>query len=512
NPAVRLNQSRSDSTKLGAAHNWVRERARETARQVMEAKRQITRQTRALIERAAKYNPIPHIKAAVKPLMAVGVAIVTASANLPAMVVSVASNVIVDVAQNVDAIRKAVVDSVGSVVETVKNVGWDDVWEGVKTVGNFVGEVTGFNDIKRCVTEGDMESCAWAVATVAGLALGGVGAGFVRAARAGRMVSKAAKYTDDVAKVANKIENTVDRVESAAQCVSTAAEVASLASGNSFVAGTEVVMADGTRKPIEKVEEGDEVLATDPTTGRTTKQKVTATIVGEGEKQLVRLTVDTDGPAGSATDDITATQGHPFWSPSLKKWLKAGELKPGQWLQTGSGTWVQVEAVSAWTQHAAVYNLTVDTAHTYYVAAGATSVLVHNENSRKNPLYCPLSAYTDLRRMGPGKNEGAASALWTPSGNVYFDVSRRRTDMEKMNLPLVLRRVVQQTEHHGGCAEIGCIAQALEAGEQIRGSQSLAMLRKPFDHDRYRDLLPGCGSCQQVMSRLKITDTYSGEG
>ncbi|WP_229911038.1 polymorphic toxin type 27 domain-containing protein, partial [Streptomyces aurantiogriseus] len=51
---------------------------------------------------------------------------------------------------------------------------------------------------------------------------------------------------------------------------------------------------------------------------------------------------------------------------------------PGQWLQTGSGTWVQVDAVSAWTQQAAVYNLTVDTAHTYYVAAGNAPVLVHN--------------------------------------------------------------------------------------------------------------------------------------
>ncbi|CAM5419511.1 hypothetical protein SAURM35S_08774 [Streptomyces aurantiogriseus] len=111
-------------------------------------------------------------------------------------------------------------------------------------------------------------------------------------------------------------------------------------------------MADGSRKPIEQVKEGDEVLATDPTTAKTSKQKV--------------------------TDTITATTGHPFWVPDLKKWLQAGELKPGQWLQTGSGTWVQVDAVSAWTQQAAVYNLTVDTAHTYYVVVGAATVLVHN--------------------------------------------------------------------------------------------------------------------------------------
>jgi hypothetical protein len=106
-----------------------------------------------------------------------------------------------------------------------------------------------------------MEACAWAAATVGGVLLGGAGAAAVRAAKAGRMASKAAKYADDIAKAADKIETAVE-------CTSTAMD---LASANSFVPGTEVVMADGTRKPIEQVEEGDEVLATDPTTGKTSK-------------------------------------------------------------------------------------------------------------------------------------------------------------------------------------------------------------------------------------------------
>jgi hypothetical protein len=93
-------------------------------------------------------------------------------------------------------------------------------------------------------------------------------------------------------------------------------DLASMASANSFVPGTEVVMADGSRKPIEQVEVGDEVLATDPTTGKTSKQKVTDTIEGKGEKKLVKLTVDTDGDKGEATDTITATAGHPFWVPA----------------------------------------------------------------------------------------------------------------------------------------------------------------------------------------------------
>ena len=53
---------------------------------------------------------------------------------------------------------------------------------------------------------------------------------------------------------------------------------------NSFVPGTKVVMADGSSKPIEEVELGDYVLATDPETGQTVSRKVVATVTGEGKR------------------------------------------------------------------------------------------------------------------------------------------------------------------------------------------------------------------------------------
>ncbi|MFD4789672.1 hypothetical protein ACFWN1_21950 [Streptomyces sp. NPDC058459] len=53
---------------------------------------------------------------------------------------------------------------------------------------------------------------------------------------------------------------------------------------NSFVPGTEVLMADGTARSIEEVKTGDKILATDPKTGRTTVKTVTAQIpAGVGE-------------------------------------------------------------------------------------------------------------------------------------------------------------------------------------------------------------------------------------
>ncbi|WAX77181.1 HINT domain-containing protein [Streptomyces sp. KMM 9044] len=148
-------------------------------------------------------------------------------------------------------------------------------------------------------------------------------------------------------------------------------------------------MADGSTRPIEKVRPGDKILATDPRTGKTSVQTATATIIGKGSKDLVRITLTVhEGSTrrAEAIATVTATAGHPFWVPSLGVWIDAGELKPGQWLQTSSGTWIQIGAVEAWTaRKATVHNLTVTDVHTYYVLAGETPVLVHNSN-------CPTSA------------------------------------------------------------------------------------------------------------------------
>ncbi|MFG3606387.1 ricin-type beta-trefoil lectin domain protein, partial [Streptomyces sp. NPDC047928] len=150
---------------------------------------------------------------------------------------------------------------------------------------------------------------------------------------------------------------------------------------NSFTPGTRVLMADGTTKPIDEVENGDKVVATDPETGQTGVETVTAEIEGKGTKKLVDVTIDTDGDKGDATATVTATDGHPFWVPELGSWLEATDLKAGDWLQTSAGTFVQITAVERRTaQSAAVHNLTVSGHHTYFVVAAETPLLVHNCN------------------------------------------------------------------------------------------------------------------------------------
>ncbi|WP_369252060.1 polymorphic toxin-type HINT domain-containing protein [Streptomyces sp. R41] len=143
-----------------------------------------------------------------------------------------------------------------------------------------------------------------------------------------------------------------------------------------FLAGTDVLMADGSTKNIEDIKLGDKVFATDPETGKTGPRKVTRLIRTEGDKYFSELSIATkDG-----IEKLTATHEHPFWSPSQHDWIPAGSLKPGMTLRTDDGHTVIITGNHPFTHRARTYNLTVDGLHTYYVLAGDTPVLVHNSN------------------------------------------------------------------------------------------------------------------------------------
>jgi hypothetical protein len=199
--------------------------------------------------------------------------------------------------------------------------------------------------------------------------------------------SGAAKQVENTVKAAKDIggkakataKNAVNKVRNKSK--SATEESCKVAKGagkrlsNSFVAGTLVVMADGTSKPIEKVQPGDTVRTTDAKTGISKPQQVIASITGSGDKSLVELTLV--GAGGGGPSEVTATAGHKFYSPG-KGWIVAGDLKPGDKLRDTGGRMVKVKATHEYAARTTVYNLTVDSTHTYYVAAGDNRVLVHN--------------------------------------------------------------------------------------------------------------------------------------
>ncbi|MEV5156393.1 polymorphic toxin-type HINT domain-containing protein [Streptomyces werraensis] len=143
-----------------------------------------------------------------------------------------------------------------------------------------------------------------------------------------------------------------------------------------FLAGTPILMADGTEKRIDDIDLGDKVLATDPESGEQGPREVTSLIVTQDDKHFNELSIATE----EGIETLTATHEHPFWSPSENDWIEARDLKRGTTLLTDDGQTVIVTGNRSYSKSATTYNLTVDDLHTYYVLAGNTPVLVHNAN------------------------------------------------------------------------------------------------------------------------------------
>jgi hypothetical protein len=75
---------------------------------------------------------------------------------------------------------------------------------------------------------------------------------------------------------------------------------------------------------------------------------------------------------------LRATDHHPFWDVTTRRWTDAINLRVGDQLREPDGTLTTVIGTRTYTASLTAYNLTVDTTHTYYVEAGGVPVLVHN--------------------------------------------------------------------------------------------------------------------------------------
>jgi RHS repeat-associated protein len=151
---------------------------------------------------------------------------------------------------------------------------------------------------------------------------------------------------------------------------STAQAVRSLVSF-CFAAGTKVLLADGTTKPIEEIEPGDYVLTDDPSDSSGPRShRVTALIPTETHRLFH---VEVAGPGGG---EILSTGSHPFWTD--RGWVVAEELTNDDMLLDDTGRQVSIASLAIESRDAATYNLTVEGDHTFFVVAGHRSVLVHN--------------------------------------------------------------------------------------------------------------------------------------
>ena len=139
--------------------------------------------------------------------------------------------------------------------------------------------------------------------------------------------------------------------------------------GSCFAAGTPVLMADGTSRPIEAVTVGSAVLSFDERLGRVAVNAV-AKVLHHAAEPIHRAVVEGVG------HDLLLTTNHPFYSAG--RWRAIRDLRPEVELfhfDPAQGEAPRrLLALEPTGRCEPVYNFEVESAHTYFVAG----LLVHN--------------------------------------------------------------------------------------------------------------------------------------
>jgi RHS repeat-associated protein len=195
---------------------------------------------------------------------------------------------------------------------------------------------------------------------------------------------------------------------------------------HSFTGSTRVVMADGTTKAIDQVKVGDRIEDSVPGAKGVEVHTVQRVIVTKTDHDFVDVTVRPTAPsapaavskaptkrapvkksakksakavvaavaagallwsgaaanAGTASavgGTLTTTYHHPFYDETRSAFVEAVDLQVGDVLQTPTGA-AEVTWLHRYTATQVTYDLTIDGLHTYYVVAGDTPVLVHNDD------------------------------------------------------------------------------------------------------------------------------------
>jgi hypothetical protein len=291
--------------------------------------------------------------------------------------------------------------------------------------GKAIYKASGAQSVVSCVTDPTLSSCVQAAVAVGGAALtvatGGAGAAVDVAADA------AVDATTDVA------------VDAAAEGASeTAAEGAGAEAGDevghsctvggeSFTAGTKVLLASGAAVPISQLRIGDKVVATNTKTGKTQAESVVGVLVHH-DTDLYDLNIRDHG----RTAVIDTTSNHLFWVPGIGghrgRWIKAAALHYGTHLRTPGArdTAVVVGGYVPRQREGWMWDLTITPSHDFYVDTLAAAVLVHNVTCTMGDIGKPGDVIVLGRQEDTAVAESWSGHLvlndpaWSPAGNIEW--------------------------------------------------------------------------------------------
>jgi hypothetical protein len=162
-----------------------------------------------------------------------------------------------------------------------------------------------------------------------------------------------------------------------------------------FVAGTPVLMADGSLRNIETLEVGDRVMTFDGSPGL-----VREVYTRQTDHTLELRYLEWRKEGGGALRRVETTEEHLFWIKERNRWLPARELAQGDTLIMANGSEADITEVWRRDEPTTVYSFDVDEYESYY----ANSVLVRQK--------CGGAAETEVEeRLRAFLNGGGAAKI-----------------------------------------------------------------------------------------------------
>ena len=247
---------------------------------------------------------------------------------------------------------------------------------------------------------------------------------------------------------------------------------------NSFRANTLVATTNG-EQPIGTLQVGDQVLAYDQTTGTTGIYTITTVWVNL-DPVLVDLSLD--------GEQIETTPHHPFYT-SERGWVDAGTLWIGAHIRNAAGRTGTVSNVVVVQRPQLMYNLTVATAHTFFVGGGRW--LVHNHC---NPLHDrALELHNEQGHfLARALRTTAVTKVRTAAGQIRYLVSSSQT-----YLPSEIEAALGANE----IPVTGIVGHAEESALEYAAQNGLT----PLEVAASRDICPSCAAKINAAGAIPVS-------
>ncbi|MDP6642310.1 MAG: polymorphic toxin-type HINT domain-containing protein [Candidatus Nanoarchaeia archaeon] len=134
-----------------------------------------------------------------------------------------------------------------------------------------------------------------------------------------------------------------------------------------FLGGTEILMADGTKKEINRLKKGDLILSFDFESNQEVISIIESLFVKERDSYLV------------VNSELKVTQEHPF-SVSSNQWREVGRLKIGDYIFNGQ-EFMMIKSIEKIEENVEVFNLHASYPNNFFVESEGKRYLVHNKET-----------------------------------------------------------------------------------------------------------------------------------